>query len=275
MDKLEGFKVYLEVAEKDDLALRHPPDLTPELFEKYLPFAIALGVEQKWAEKFSQVFARLEATGEGAYSPRWYQGSFSSSRMGSFASSVGSSFSSAISSASTAPGSSSGSGGGSSGEDGERGVSHEFRLQWSHSVPLVDEQLRGIILFGLLLDIKMPTASGVCANPRQVLPVAVVARHVVVQQVLFEERGAVPPLDAKFVNQAAGGNLTAAVTHPTGLNQLMHQGIYQRKVGVPLAPAGKVARLKGAAAQFARLAAKAKQVDVIVQRAPVEKFSPQ
>ena len=121
MDKLEGFKVYLEVAEKDDLALRHPPDLTPELFEKYLPFAIALGVEQKWAEKFSQVFARLEATGEGAYSPRWYQGSFSSSRMGSFASSVGSSFSSAISSASTAPGSSSGSGGGSSGGGGGGG----------------------------------------------------------------------------------------------------------------------------------------------------------
>ena len=121
MDKLEGFKVYLEVAEKDDLALRHPPDLTPELFEKYLPFAIALGVEQKWAEQFSQVFARLEASGEGAYSPRWYQGSFSSSRMGNFASSVGSGFSSAISSASAAPGSSSGSGGGSSGGGGGGG----------------------------------------------------------------------------------------------------------------------------------------------------------
>jgi uncharacterized membrane protein YgcG len=121
MDKLEGFKVYLEVAEKDDLALRHPPDLTPELFEKYLPFAIALGVEQKWAEQFSQVFARLEAAREGSYSPAWYHGNFSSSRMGSFASSVSGSFSSAISSAATAPGSSSGSGGGSSGGGGGGG----------------------------------------------------------------------------------------------------------------------------------------------------------
>ena len=121
MDKLEGFKVYLEVAEKDDLALRHPPDLTPELFEKYLPFAIALGVEQKWAEQFSEVFARLEATEDGAYSPRWYKGKFSSNRMGNFASNVSSSFSSAVSSAATPPGSSSGSSGGSSGGGGGGG----------------------------------------------------------------------------------------------------------------------------------------------------------
>ena len=53
MDKLEGFKLYLEVAEKDDLNLRNPPDLTPALFERYLPFAIALGVEQEWAEQFA------------------------------------------------------------------------------------------------------------------------------------------------------------------------------------------------------------------------------
>jgi uncharacterized membrane protein YgcG len=121
MDKLEGFKLYLEVAEKDDLDLRHPPDLTPELFEKYLPFAIALGVEQKWAEQFSRVFARMEATSDGAYSPRWYHGSFNSSRMGSFASSVGSNLSSAVSSSAAAPGSSSGSGGGSSGGGGGGG----------------------------------------------------------------------------------------------------------------------------------------------------------
>ncbi len=112
MNKLEGFKLYLEVAEKDDLALRHPPDMTPELFEKYLPFAIALGVEQEWAEQFSQVFTRLGGAADGAYSPYWYHGNFSSNRMGNFASSVGGNFSSAISSAAAAPGSSSGSGGG-------------------------------------------------------------------------------------------------------------------------------------------------------------------
>jgi uncharacterized membrane protein YgcG len=121
MDKLEGFKVYLEVAEKDDLALRHPPDLTPELFERYLPFAIALGVEQMWAEQFSQAFARMEAGSEQAYRPNWYHGNFSSTRMSSFASNVSSSFSSAISSAATPPGSSSGSSGGSSGGGGGGG----------------------------------------------------------------------------------------------------------------------------------------------------------
>ena len=122
MDKLEGFRLYLEVAEKDDLALRHPPELTPELFERYLPFAIALGVEQAWAQRFSQVFARLGAGAEGAaYRPAWYQGNFSATRMNSFASSVGGSFSSAISSAASPPGSSSGGGGGSSGGGGGGG----------------------------------------------------------------------------------------------------------------------------------------------------------
>ena len=121
MDKLEGFKMYLEVAEKDDLALRHPPDMTPQLFERFLPFAIALGVEQAWAERFSRVFARLEDTQGRAYSPAWYQGDFSPARMNSFASSVGGNLSSAISSAATAPGSSSGGGGGGSSGGGGGG----------------------------------------------------------------------------------------------------------------------------------------------------------
>jgi uncharacterized membrane protein YgcG len=112
MDKLEGFKSYLEVAEKDELNLRNPPEKTPELFERYLPFALALGVEQAWAEKFAGVFARLEASGSESYRPAWYHGHFSSRALGSFTSGVGASLTSAISSASTPPGSSSGSGGG-------------------------------------------------------------------------------------------------------------------------------------------------------------------
>lgn len=121
MDKLEGFKLYLEVAEKDDLNLRNPPDLTPALFERYLPFAIALGVEQEWAEQFADVFARL-ATEQGvAYRPHWYHGNFDSHRLGNFSSDVGRGFASAISSASTPPGSSSGGGGGGSSGGGGGG----------------------------------------------------------------------------------------------------------------------------------------------------------
>jgi hypothetical protein len=112
MDKLDGFELYLTVAEKDDLNVRHPPDMTPQLFERYLPFAIALGVEHAWAEQFTEVFASLKAQAGTTYQPLWYHGNFNTHRLGSFAEDVGSSFSTAISSAATPPGSSSGSGGG-------------------------------------------------------------------------------------------------------------------------------------------------------------------
>jgi uncharacterized membrane protein YgcG len=122
LDKLEGFKLFLNVAEKDDLNVRNPPEKTPELFERYLPFALALGVEQAWAEQFTDLFRRLQAEQGVDYRPRWYRGDFNANRLGSFADNVGSSFSSAISSAATPPGSSSGgSGGGSSGGGGGGG----------------------------------------------------------------------------------------------------------------------------------------------------------
>jgi uncharacterized membrane protein YgcG len=121
MDRLEGFQVYLEVAEKDELNLRNPPAKTPELFERYLPYALALGVEQKWAEKFAAVFARLGAEGGEGYRPRWYGGDFNPRNIGSFTKGVGSALTSAISSASTAPGSSSGGGGGGSSGGGGGG----------------------------------------------------------------------------------------------------------------------------------------------------------
>ncbi|NTU47859.1 MAG: DUF2207 domain-containing protein [Syntrophobacteraceae bacterium] len=114
LDKIEGFRMYLSVAEKDRLNILNPPEKTPELFEKYLPYALALGVEQDWAEQFSDVLAAAKG-GEGGYSPVWYSGHSWSHLGGSgFASSLGSSLSSAISSSSTAPGSSSGGGGSSS-----------------------------------------------------------------------------------------------------------------------------------------------------------------
>jgi uncharacterized membrane protein YgcG len=112
LDKLEGFRLYLDVAEKDDLNIAHPPEKTPELFERYLPFAIALGVEQAWAEQFTQVFARMRAEQGRDYRPGWYAGDFSSARLGSFSKDIGRGFTSAISSAASPPGSSSGGGGG-------------------------------------------------------------------------------------------------------------------------------------------------------------------
>ena len=54
MDEIEGFKQYLSVAEKDRLNAFNMPRKTPELFEKYLPYALALGVENDWSEQFAE-----------------------------------------------------------------------------------------------------------------------------------------------------------------------------------------------------------------------------
>jgi len=112
LDELLGFKDYLEVAEKDEMNLRNPPEKTPQLFEAYLPFALALGVEQVWAEKFAAVLGAIRGPRGGGYQPSWYSGAWDSSRIGSNIGSVSSGLGSAISSSVTPPGSSSGGGGG-------------------------------------------------------------------------------------------------------------------------------------------------------------------
>jgi uncharacterized membrane protein YgcG len=119
MDEIEGFKLYLSVAEKDRLNLENPPQRTPQLFEMFLPFALALGVEQQWSEQFKE---ELEAASRQGYSPAWYAGAgLAGLTAGAVASSLGSSLPSAISASSAAPGSSSGGGGGGSSGGGGGG----------------------------------------------------------------------------------------------------------------------------------------------------------
>jgi len=122
MDEIDGFKLYLGVAEKNRLNLLNPPDRTPELFEKYLPYAMALDVENEWSEQFVDVLAVYDPD-KGHYTPDWYSGDTFTAGFGE---SLGSSFTQAISSSSMAPGSGSGSsgsfgGGGSSGGGGGGG----------------------------------------------------------------------------------------------------------------------------------------------------------
>lgn len=126
MDEIEGFRMYLSTAEQERLNLLHPPDRTPELFERYLPYAMALDVETEWGEQFQDVFAKAaEDSGGGHYHPLWYRGRHGYggwSSPGRFASNLGSSLGGSIASAATPPGSSSGSGGsGSSGGGGGGG----------------------------------------------------------------------------------------------------------------------------------------------------------
>lgn len=75
MDQIEGFKLYLSTAEQHRLDIMHPPEMTPELFEKYLPYAIALGVENQWSERFAN-HLRASGTDPGSYDyhPHWYSG---------------------------------------------------------------------------------------------------------------------------------------------------------------------------------------------------------
>jgi predicted membrane protein DUF2207 len=125
MDRVEGFRMFLKAVDADRMqTMAPPPNKTPELFEKFLPYALALGVEQAWADQFSSVLAQAAAAGGSSrgYSPSWYSGvGVAAFSAGAFTSSFSSSFSSAVSSSSSAPGSSSGGGGGGSSGGGGGG----------------------------------------------------------------------------------------------------------------------------------------------------------
>ncbi len=126
MDQIEGFRMYLEVAEADELkqieGLAGPtPEKSPDLFERFLPYAVALGVEQPWADQFEQLFARIAADQQQSYRPTWYRGNKPIHSFGQFAADMSGTLGNAISSASQAPGSSSGSGGGGSSGGGGGG----------------------------------------------------------------------------------------------------------------------------------------------------------
>jgi len=117
-DEIEGLRIFLNTAEKDRLEKLHPPDVTPAVFEKFLPYAIALDCENQWSKRFE---AEAAAAGSvpsagspyGGYVPLWYSGG-SFDRVGSagLVSALGASLAASAASAATAPGSSSGSGGG-------------------------------------------------------------------------------------------------------------------------------------------------------------------
>jgi uncharacterized membrane protein len=112
LDEVLGFKDYLEIAEKHEMELRNPPEKTPELFEKYLPYALALGVDQSWAEKFASVIRDAQMPDGQPYRPAWYNGSWNSRSLGRATSTLTTSLSTAVTQSVTPPGSSSGGGGG-------------------------------------------------------------------------------------------------------------------------------------------------------------------
>lgn len=100
LERLRGFEEYLRRVESDrfDRTIR-----TPELFEKYLPYAMAFGVERSWARAFDDIYQSP---------PDWYRGNdFGGFRAHSFTNSLSRMSSVTGAAMATAPRSSSGSSG--------------------------------------------------------------------------------------------------------------------------------------------------------------------
>lgn len=104
---IEGFKLFLSVTEKDRLAFTDAPARTPKQFSKFLPYAIALGVEKEWAKQFEGIDI---TKGMG-----WYGGNAQAFTAGYIVGNLSDSFARTVATSTTPTSSSGGFGGGSSG----------------------------------------------------------------------------------------------------------------------------------------------------------------
>lgn len=111
--EIEGFKLYLEKAEKlqlnaAEVGTGRPPPMTTARYETFLPYAIALGVEEPWTKHFEKMLPQEAA----AYNPGWAHMSNRSGGWGNMNRAITSNISSAVTSSMPQSSSSSGSGGG-------------------------------------------------------------------------------------------------------------------------------------------------------------------
>ncbi|OGI27495.1 MAG: hypothetical protein A2359_04510 [Candidatus Moranbacteria bacterium RIFOXYB1_FULL_43_19] len=112
-ENILGFKDYLSVTETDRLKFHNAPEKTPESFEKFLPYAMVLGVEKEWAKQFEGIYNRQ---------PDWYEDSSGRAFNAIILSSLVSDFSSTATSAmASQPSSAAGGGSGFSGGGGGGG----------------------------------------------------------------------------------------------------------------------------------------------------------
>jgi len=129
LDHIEGYREYLRLAESDRLdMMAGEPAMTPELFERHLPYAMALGVAEAWIGRFEAMAAQAGAPQD--WSPSWYSsdrgpglGRMGRSMGGSLAgiSRLGNTLGGTIASSARAPSSRSSGGGGFSSGGGSSG----------------------------------------------------------------------------------------------------------------------------------------------------------
>lgn len=101
-NQIEGFRMFLAATDQGSVGADIPTKVNPNLFEKLLPYALALNVETVWGEKLAAALGQIAKRGKIDYSPHWYSGpSWNPITASNFATSLGSSFASAISCATT------------------------------------------------------------------------------------------------------------------------------------------------------------------------------
>ena len=122
MDEIEGFRLYLSVAEAERMNMAEAPDFSLELFERFLPYAIALGVEKPWSEALEKHLDRMTPSERSGYRPRYYSGrSFDSGAVAASTAAIASTIGTAYAASMPKSSGSSGGGGGSSGGGGGGG----------------------------------------------------------------------------------------------------------------------------------------------------------
>jgi hypothetical protein len=120
---IEGFKLYMETAEKLQLnavevGSEAPPPMTTERYETFLPYAVALDVEKPWTKHFERLIPKEAA----AYNPGWTNMSSGGFRnIGEMTNGMVSTMSTGVSSSMPQSSGSSGSGGGGSSGGGGGG----------------------------------------------------------------------------------------------------------------------------------------------------------
>ncbi len=125
--EIDGFKLYLETAEKARINTANPlgekpPAMTTELYERFMPYAVALGAEKPWTKQFENTLP-LEAKD---YQPSYAHGSLMDGKGGSpfkMSSALATAMTAGVAAAAPVSQSSGGgsSGGGSSGGGGGGG----------------------------------------------------------------------------------------------------------------------------------------------------------
>ncbi len=111
---IAGFRLYLETAEKGrlnaaEVGSGQPPPMSKELYERFLPYAVALNVEKPWTRHFEKVLPKEAAD----YHPAWgHFGNRGIHSIGDMNKAIVSGVAAGVATAATAPSSSSGGGGG-------------------------------------------------------------------------------------------------------------------------------------------------------------------